>query len=80
MKNYLLSLAALFLMQISYSQTAVPEGSVSGTWTQDGSPYIVQGDIIINDGTTLVINPGVTVNFAGLQKADSGWPFAGCRK
>jgi parallel beta-helix repeat protein len=68
MKNHLLTLTALFLLQnYIFSQTDVPAGSVSGTWTHEGSPYNVQGDIMIDDGTVLVINPGVTVNFAGMQ-------------
>ncbi len=68
MKINLLTLAVLILLQTyAYSQTDVPAGSVSGTWTKEGSPYNVQGVITIDDGTTLVINPGVTVNFSGLQ-------------
>lgn len=68
MKTCILTLTAFFLFQFySLSQTAVPAGSVSGTWNLEGSPYNVEGNIIIDDGTTLVINPGVTVNFAGLK-------------
>jgi parallel beta-helix repeat protein len=68
MKNHLLTLTALFLFQnYIFSQTDVPAGSVSGTWTREDSPYNVQGDIMIDDGNVLVINPGVTVNFAGMK-------------
>ncbi|MEW6557182.1 MAG: carboxypeptidase regulatory-like domain-containing protein [Elusimicrobiota bacterium] len=38
-------------------------GSVSGNWTVAGSPYIVTGDITVENGTTLTIDPGVVVKF-----------------
>ncbi|MES2285884.1 MAG: right-handed parallel beta-helix repeat-containing protein [Bacteroidota bacterium] len=47
----------------SYAQTSIPGGNVSGLWTLAGSPYNIQGSIQILDGTTLAIEPGVTVNF-----------------
>ncbi len=45
------------------AQTIVPVGNVSGTWTAANSPYQVQGLIIVQDGQTLTIEPGVTVEF-----------------
>jgi PKD repeat protein len=48
-----------------FSQTNIPNGTVSGTWTAAGSPYLVQGNIMIANGTTLTIQPGVTVSFQG---------------
>ncbi len=45
--------------------TAVPAGSVSGTWSKAASPYIITGDIKIPRNKTLTIEPGVTVKFAG---------------
>ena len=33
------------------------------TWTAEASPYIVQGDILIIEGTTLTIEAGVEVRF-----------------
>ncbi len=69
MKTFLLPLSVLFLFQtLSFSQTSVPTGPVSGTWTREGSPYNIEGNIMIADGTTLTINPGVTVNFGGTYK------------
>ena len=48
-----------------YAQTFVSAGSVSGTWSSSGSPFLVQGSIIIPDGQTLTIDPGVNVIFQG---------------
>jgi len=53
---------------ISFAQTAVTYGSVSGTWTLAGSPYLIQGNIMIPQDSTLVIQPGVTINFQGHYK------------
>lgn len=49
----------------SFPQTTILPGDVSGTWTISGSPYNVTGDITIPNGETLIIEPGVTVNFQG---------------
>ena len=53
-----------FFSDIS-ADTIIPGGSVSGTWTAAGSPYLIQGDITIHDDSTLNIEPGVEVNFQG---------------
>ena len=50
------------------SQTIIPGGNVSGTWSLTGSPYLIQGPIQITDGSLLIIEPGVTVNFQGPYK------------
>gem|GEM_PF-2326146 len=46
-----------------YAQTIIPGGNVSGTWTQAGSPFIIQGDVTIPMNDSLVIQPGVEVRF-----------------
>ena len=33
--------------------------------TEDSSPYLVEGDCLVSEGQTLVIDPGVEVRFAG---------------
>lgn len=48
----------------AFSETEV-EGSVSGEWDEDGSPYLVMGDIIVEAEEELLIHPGVRVNFTG---------------
>jgi hypothetical protein len=48
-----------------YAQTFISAGTVSGTWSSSGSPFLVQGSIIIPDGQTLTIDPGVNVIFQG---------------
>jgi len=43
------------------NDTIVPGGLVSGMWTRDGSPYLVEGDVTVPAGQTLEIEPGVVV-------------------
>ena len=50
------------------AQTNIPGGIVNGNWTISGSPYLIQGAIMIPNGSTLTIEPGVTVNFQGQYK------------
>lgn len=38
-------------------------GSVSGTWTLDGSPHLVTGDVTVDCGATLTIEPGAEIRF-----------------
>lgn len=57
---------ALILGFISLKgQTNIPAGNVSGTWTKAHSPYLIQGNILVAQGTSLVIEPGVKVEFKG---------------
>ena len=44
------------------------EGVLSGDdlhWTKDKSPYLVTGNVLVPEGETLVIDPGVDVQFNG---------------
>ena len=47
------------------AETIVPAGDVFGTWTAGGSPYLVQGNIMVPGGSILTIEPGVDVSFQG---------------
>jgi hypothetical protein len=49
------------------AQTTIPGGDVSGTWTTVNSPYIVTGDLKIQN---LTIEPGVEVHFDADYKFD----------
>jgi hypothetical protein len=40
-------------------------GSITGTWTQENSPYHVLGNTNVPSGGMLVIEEGVEVNFFG---------------
>lgn len=52
----------------AFGQTSIPVGAVNGTWTKSGSPYLIQGNIAIPKDSTLIIEPGVTVEFQGYYK------------
>ncbi|MCK4696179.1 MAG: hypothetical protein KAT74_10470, partial [Candidatus Cloacimonetes bacterium] len=67
-KIYILFLLTFLNILPLPSQTNVPEGDVFGTWTQVGSPYLIQGEITIPDNETLTIDPGVLVEFQDYYK------------
>ena len=67
MKKFIL-LIIMMIPIIMMSQTPVPAGPVSGTWNLAGSPYMVNGEIYIEEAATLVIEPGVEVRFTGWYK------------
>ncbi len=48
-----------------FSQTSIPAGNVAGTWDISGSPYLIEGDIIIPINEELIIEPGVSIIFQG---------------
>ena len=45
--------------------TDVAAGNISGTWTTAGSPYRINGNVVIPKGSTLTIQPGVSIEFQG---------------
>ena len=53
----------IFLVSNLWSQTTVPGGNVSGRWIIAGSPYLIEGEITIPNDSTLIIEPGVVVEF-----------------
>jgi len=53
-------LLLLFVM-IELLAVDIPAGSVSGVWLKSLSPYVVKGDIVIPNGSSLVIEHGVVV-------------------
>ena len=69
MRIIFITITSVFLLfSLCFASTNVPGGSVTGTWTLAGSPYLVQGAIMVPSGSTLTIEPGVTVNFQGSYK------------
>jgi len=68
MKKLFLALTITIFAISAYAQTKIKGGEISGTWTRSGSPYQINGDIIISAGEKLKIEPGVTVQFQGFYK------------
>ena len=54
----------LFSINLLQAQTNV-NGVISEntTWTKAGSPYLVKGNILVNSGITLTLEPGIVVKF-----------------
>jgi hypothetical protein len=50
------------------AQTIIPSGIISGIWTNGGSPYLIQGHVLIPNDSVLAIEPGVVVQFQGAFK------------
>jgi Secretion system C-terminal sorting domain len=62
--SILLFICALSISIIGKAQTYVSGGIYSNTtWSVSNSPYIVTSDIVVFDGVTLNIQPGVIVKF-----------------
>ena len=61
----IVSLICILFSPIVHSQTIIPGGNVSGEWTVAGSPYLVQGNLIVHPDSSLAIGPGTTVLFTG---------------
>ena len=68
MKKIILLIIVLVNWILLISQTTIPAGNISGNWLVNGSPYLIEGEILIPDGETLTIDPGVFVEFQGHYK------------
>ncbi|AKF09359.1 Microbial collagenase secreted protein [Sandaracinus amylolyticus] len=72
--SFALLFASLWLFASAASaQTTVPGGNIiNQTWTPAGSPYRINGDIIVPAGSTLTIQPGVVIDVATSDGQGSG--------
>jgi len=61
--SFLVLALVLTLTPGAHGKTTVVGGEVNGTWALGGSPFVVQANIEIAKGATLVIEPGVIVQF-----------------
>ena len=68
-----LGLLALFVPS-ARGQTNVPAGLINSDtlWSASGSPYFLEGSILVAPGTTLTIEPGVEVDFQFAELGVSG--------
>ena len=57
---------ALFAFSVISAETVIPGGNVTGTWYKANSPYNITGNITIPVNNSLIIEPGVQINFQGL--------------
>ncbi len=60
----LFSLCFMFFMIVGLFSLDV-SGEQSGAWTSDNNPYNVVGNITVPEGDSLIIQPGVLINFSG---------------
>ena len=51
----------IVLTDVAYYGVTLKSGPLteSETWSPDGSPYLVTGDVTVQNGQTLTIEPGV---------------------
>lgn len=66
--NLIILLISFCLTELSFGQTTINGGNVSGKWEKSGSPYIIKGNILIPVNLKLKIDPGVVVKFQGHSK------------
>jgi hypothetical protein len=61
--------SGLLLLKDAQADTYVSSGTIYAdtTWTRADSPYTLTGDVTINNGVTLTIQSGVTVNFGSYK-------------
>jgi len=60
-----ISLISIMLLATSVFAETPVSGTVSGTWTKEGSPYHVTGNLTVAKASELWVNPGVDVVFEG---------------
>lgn len=72
-KLYILLLLNLIVVTC-FGQTTIPDSTaISGQWTVDNSPFLIEGRAIVPGGQTLTIDPGVTVKFKSSTSSMPSW-------
>ncbi|MBL7895679.1 MAG: right-handed parallel beta-helix repeat-containing protein [Bacteroidia bacterium] len=66
--KYISIFSILLTSLLGLGQTSVPGGTVNGIWTLSGSPYQITNSIMIAANDSLIISPGVIVEFQGAFK------------
>jgi len=56
---------SFFISSVSLGATEISDTFISGVWSLDNSPYNINCDIEIPNNETLIIEPGVEINFTG---------------
>lgn len=65
--------ACVISAQPATAATDVPPGNITTqTWTLEGSPYVLSGDVIIPPGETLTIEAGVRIDVQPVDSTASG--------
>jgi len=59
----LVSISLLLITSIALTQTIIREGKVSGNWSVEYSPYLIQGDIYVPENHLLSVEAGVEILF-----------------
>ena len=73
-KAWVILLLIVAPIELAFAETVIPGGIIDTNtiWSPAGSPYIVQGDLIVIVGVTLEIQPGTVVQFASYDSQSSG--------
>jgi len=58
----------LIFLTVAHGQTLVNTNQVTGTWTVGKSPYLITTNVVVPEGSTLNIQPGVVIQFEGKYK------------
>ncbi|MGD9899451.1 MAG: right-handed parallel beta-helix repeat-containing protein [Calditrichaceae bacterium] len=58
------------LIDIGAYEYYIKTDIVSGVWSKENSPYLIDGNLFIEDGSTLTIEPGVEIIFQGFFQID----------
>ncbi|MBL7900925.1 MAG: T9SS type A sorting domain-containing protein [Bacteroidia bacterium] len=69
MKNVLFLMLCSFGISSLFAATPVPASvTASQSWTLSGSPYEVGSDVVIQNGVTITVEPGVVIQGSGNYK------------